>query len=106
MNFDKEIPENISSFFWDPNAPVAAHGRKAGQEIGTMLAKADNDPTTNRVLSEVVAAEMLGFSVDTLRRLCERGEGPPRLRLSPRRIGYRVRDLEIWLDERARRVKA
>jgi prophage regulatory protein len=56
----------------------------------------------NRVVSETAAAEFLGLSVDTLRRVCMRGEGPPRLRLSPRRVGYRLRDLDAWLNERPR----
>jgi predicted DNA-binding transcriptional regulator AlpA len=60
------------------------------------------DPAANRVVSETVAAKLIGLSVDTLRRACMRGEGPPRLRLSPRRVGYRLRDLDAWLSERSR----
>ena len=56
----------------------------------------------NRVVSETAAAEFLGVSIDTLRRACMRGEGPPRLRLSLRRVGYRLRDLDAWLNERPR----
>jgi len=64
-----------------------------------MLSQID-DLAANRVVSEAVAAEIVGVSVDTLRRACQRGEGPPRLRLSPRRVGYRLRDLDAWLNER------
>ncbi len=67
-----------------------------------MLTRTIDDPAANRVVSEAVAAEFVGLSVDTLRRTCQRGEGPPRLKLSPRRVGYRLRDLETWLNARAR----
>jgi predicted DNA-binding transcriptional regulator AlpA len=43
-----------------------------------------------RIVSEQEAAQLRGISVDTLRRQVDRGEGPTRVRLSPRRIGYRL----------------
>ena len=54
------------------------------------------------VVSERAAAEMLGISPDTLRRTVKRGEGPCRISLSPRRVGYRLTDLHAWLDKRTR----
>jgi hypothetical protein len=45
-----------------------------------------------RVISEKEAARLLGISPDTLRRMAARGEGPPRLRPSPGRVGYRLGD--------------
>jgi predicted DNA-binding transcriptional regulator AlpA len=42
------------------------------------------------VLNEETAAAALGMSRKTLRRLVERGDGPPRLRLTERLIGYRT----------------
>jgi predicted DNA-binding transcriptional regulator AlpA len=60
-------------------------------------------PGADCVVTEAKAAEILGFSVDTLRRIRVRGEGPPRLQLSPRRVGYRLRDLQAWLDQRMRK---
>jgi predicted DNA-binding transcriptional regulator AlpA len=47
----------------------------------------------NRILTEQQYAEMDGVSVDTVRRRCARGEGAPRIRLSPRRVGYQLRDI-------------
>jgi predicted DNA-binding transcriptional regulator AlpA len=41
-----------------------------------------------------------GISTKTLRRLIWRGEGPPIIRLSPRRIGISDRDWQAWLDSR------
>jgi predicted DNA-binding transcriptional regulator AlpA len=52
------------------------------------------------VISESEAAEAGNVSTSTLRRMHKRGEGPPRIRLSPRRIGYRRHDIEEWLSSR------
>jgi predicted DNA-binding transcriptional regulator AlpA len=43
---------------------------------------------TNYVRSPKEAAERLGISISTLRRLEQRGEGPQRIKISDRRIGY------------------
>jgi predicted DNA-binding transcriptional regulator AlpA len=77
---------------------------QARKEIAPTIARAgDADPALNaiRVLSEDEAAEALGVSSETLRRMAQRGEAPPRLELSTRRIGYRIRDIAAWLDARA-----
>jgi hypothetical protein len=46
-----------------------------------------------RVVSEDAAATLLGISPDTLRRTAQRDGKPERLRLSPRRVGYRLSDI-------------
>ena len=46
-----------------------------------------------QIISEKEYAEMENVSVDTVRRRAARGEGPKRLRLSPRRVGYRLGDI-------------
>jgi predicted DNA-binding transcriptional regulator AlpA len=51
----------------------------------------------DRVLSEAQAADLLGYSKDTLRRAFRAGEGPARVRLSERRIGYRLSANYSWL---------
>jgi predicted DNA-binding transcriptional regulator AlpA len=53
-----------------------------------------------RILSEPAAAHMLGVSPDTLKRMSARGEGPPRIKLSPRRIGYRLADCLAFIEAR------
>jgi predicted DNA-binding transcriptional regulator AlpA len=53
-----------------------------------------------RVIPESTAAELLGISKATLRRMAERNEAPARLRISPRRIGYRLSDIHKWLSLR------
>lgn len=62
----------------------------------------DSDPHSppNRVIRFKAAAEELGISPATLRRLWKRGEGPRVLQLSPQCLGIRRRDLEAWLAER------
>jgi predicted DNA-binding transcriptional regulator AlpA len=56
------------------------------------------DFPTDRLISERTAAEILNFSPDTLRRLGQRGEGPTRRKISPRRVGYRLSEVEAYRD--------
>jgi predicted DNA-binding transcriptional regulator AlpA len=52
----------------------------------------------DRLITEKVTAEILGVSPDTLRRLGQRGEGPLRRKISPRRVGYKVSEVEAYRD--------
>ena len=54
----------------------------------------------HRVISEAAAAHLQGVSPDTLKRMSARGEGPRRIKLSPRRIGYRLSDCLTFLKTR------
>ena len=56
----------------------------------------------DRVISLRQAAECTGLSVATIRRLIERGDGPPLTMLSPRRQGIRESHLTKWLNSRVR----
>jgi predicted DNA-binding transcriptional regulator AlpA len=63
------------------------------------------DPDFSKLPDRVVvtaaqACGILGISHDTLSRLHQRGEGPPRIKLSVRRIGYRVDGIRKWLSAR------
>jgi predicted DNA-binding transcriptional regulator AlpA len=51
------------------------------------------------VLSPPQAAGALSLSLDTLKRLHRRGEGPRRVRLGIKRVGYLVRDLRTWIEK-------
>jgi predicted DNA-binding transcriptional regulator AlpA len=55
-------------------------------------------PPDERVMNEREAAAACGIHVSTLRRTVAAGKGPAVIRLSDRRIGYRIRDLRAWLD--------
>jgi predicted DNA-binding transcriptional regulator AlpA len=52
------------------------------------------------VVSREHAAALLSVSVDTLKRLARRGEGPRRIRIGPKLIGYRLADLRAWIEQR------
>lgn len=53
------------------------------------------------VLRREDAARYVGLSVASLDRSRVSGWGPPATVLAPRIIGYRVSDLDRWVDERA-----
>lgn len=58
------------------------------------------------VVSESETAVRTNVSPSTLRRLNARGEGPPRLQLSHRRVGYLLSDVKKWLELKARLATA
>jgi predicted DNA-binding transcriptional regulator AlpA len=53
----------------------------------------------DRVVSENEAAAIIGYSKDTLRREFAAGRAPPRVRLSGRRIGYRLSAIYQYLEQ-------
>lgn len=60
---------------------------------------------SDRILNKDEAAAQASISVRTLDRLEEEGEGPPRVRLGKRRIGYWETDLIAWLRARTSPAK-
>ena len=50
-------------------------------------------PPPDRIVSEVEAAALRNVSPDTLRRIALATGKPRRLRLSPRRVGYRLSEV-------------
>ena len=64
--------------------------------------QAEHDHHRDRVLTFHAWCEVNGFSLATGRRIVQRGEGPPILQLSPRRIGIRESDNAAWQAARAR----
>jgi predicted DNA-binding transcriptional regulator AlpA len=50
------------------------------------------------LISERATADILGISPDTLRRLGRRGHGPLRRKISPRRVGYKLSEVEAYRD--------
>lgn len=55
----------------------------------------------HRIVSAKQAAELLSISLATYRRLYWSGRLPPAIRLSERRLGWRIRDLLEHLSKRA-----
>jgi predicted DNA-binding transcriptional regulator AlpA len=59
-----------------------------------------DSPNSIRVLTEPELLQTLGLSDRTFERMKQRGDVPPKTQLSERRVGYRVCDVEEWLDKR------
>lgn len=57
--------------------------------------------TKYRVLPPRQAAQVLGISEATLERLRASNKAPRAVLLSERRIGYRLSDIESWLEARS-----
>lgn len=53
-----------------------------------------------RVISECEAAKYCCLSVVHFRRLRRERQGPQYVRITQRRIGYRLKDLADWIDQR------
>ena len=62
------------------------------------LAHLPPDLARNRVMIRKEAADFCGLSPATFRRLNETGRFPTPIRLSERRLGWRVSALLEWLD--------
>ena len=61
----------------------------------------DDDPNKSiRVLTEPETRRAVNLSDRTWERLKAAGDTPPKTRLLEGRIGYRVIDIEAWLDKR------
>ena len=74
------------------------------QRITGFAQMSDDDTLADlKVIDEREAAQLNGVSLMTWIRMRNRGETPPLVQLSPRRIGYRVVDLRRWQDERLRK---
>lgn len=55
-----------------------------------------------RIARPPEAARIVGLSVSTLAKRRLRGEAPQFVKLGTRAVGYRVADLEAWLDNSRR----
>ena len=55
---------------------------------------------SQRVIDERTAADFIGVSQVNLERMRKAGVAPRHVRLSERRLGYRVCDVLEWLDAR------
>ena len=55
---------------------------------------------TDYVVSSQKAAEILGVSIRTFRRMHNRGEAPPRVKITDRIFGYRNSEIMKFLEAR------
>lgn len=69
----------------------------AGLILQEAAAMADVDGR-DYLITERSTAKILGISCDTLRRLGRRDEGPRRRKISPRRVGYKLSEVEAYRD--------
>jgi predicted DNA-binding transcriptional regulator AlpA len=53
----------------------------------------------DRLISETETARLLNVSPPTVRRMAERGEGPPRVYPSLRRVAYVLSDVEKFIEQ-------
>ncbi|MFN0218243.1 MAG: helix-turn-helix transcriptional regulator [Hyphomicrobium sp.] len=55
-----------------------------------------------RILRKKEVLLMVPYSAQHLLRLEKQGKFPKRIRIGERRVGWRLSEIEAWLDERAR----
>jgi predicted DNA-binding transcriptional regulator AlpA len=75
--------------------------KKSREHLRAVVAPAFPEQSADaldRVVSENEAAAIIGYSKDTLRREFRAGRAPPRVRLSGRRIGYRLSAIYQFLE--------
>jgi hypothetical protein len=56
------------------------------------------DFDSDALVSDSVTARLLNIHLATLRRMRRRGEGPRRIKISPRRYGTRLRDIGAYIN--------
>jgi len=65
------------------------------EEKEVKLARALSDQTVVRIK---IAAAILGITPKHLHELAKRPEFPPKVRIGSNAVGWRVSDLEAWID--------
>jgi predicted DNA-binding transcriptional regulator AlpA len=90
----RAAPSSVLSADFDIHAALAALlTALAGRGISL-------PQTADPVVPRKVAAGLLGLSESTLDRLGRQGDGPAAVRLSARRVGFRLSDLAAWAASR------
>jgi predicted DNA-binding transcriptional regulator AlpA len=70
------------------------------QVIEATLNGEANSISSLQVIDEREAANLNGVSLMTWLRMRQRGETPPAIQISKRRIGYRLIDIRQWQESR------
>lgn len=63
--------------------------------------QADAKPIVDRIRTRKQVADLLSVSTRTLTRMENRGELPPRIQITDRRVGYRESDIAAFINSRA-----
>jgi predicted DNA-binding transcriptional regulator AlpA len=92
--FAPQGPPNTEALFQEGNGRMSLQQNSLNRNLPDSF---DSD----RLVSPEVAAELMGLSLATLRRMWSDGEGPRKIRISKRRIDVRLRDLAEYLDRAA-----
>ena len=91
------MAEQINEVDWGPAQEFHDAANKGGAgpySLPLQIAR-------SRIWSPAEAAAFIGVSKATLERLVASQRGPPIVRLSARRCGFRIGDVVDWLDARA-----
>ena len=59
------------------------------------------NPENRPFLTIKEASELLGISVSTINRLIKKGEFPPKVKISPRRMVFMKEQIKEWIDQKA-----
>ena len=59
-----------------------------------------NDQENHPFLNIKEVSELLGISVSKINRLIKRGEFPPKVNISPRRMVFMKYQIQEWIDHR------
>jgi len=51
-------------------------------------------------LSIKEVSQLLGISISTINRLIKRGDFPPKIKISPRRIVFMKKQIQEWIDKK------
>lgn len=57
-----------------------------------------------KILRRKDVESMIGLSRSTIYKLISQGTFPKAIRLGPRAVGWRLSDIEIWIESRANAV--
>jgi predicted DNA-binding transcriptional regulator AlpA len=72
--------------------------KKSREHLRTVRRDPELPDGLDRVVSEAQCALILGISKDSLRRAFRAGRSPARVKVSDKRIGYRVSEIYKFLD--------
>lgn len=73
------------------------------KRIDVILDPLEREYKTDGLLSPRQFSKWIGLTVSSLAAARCRGDGPPYIKISPRRVKYSIPDVRIWLRERMER---